>query len=56
MNKTSKPRIVRSAPDGKGPHADLTDRPGIPDLIADRVSAVAVIILSACICRLAYIG
>lgn len=47
-------RIVRSAPNGAGPHADLLRRPTPRALIADRVQSIALIVLCALLCRVCY--
>lgn len=55
MNKkTTARRIVRSAPNGAGPHADLLSRPAPRALFADRVESIAVIGLCALLCRISY--
>ena len=50
------PRTVRSAPNGQGPHADLTSRPTGVTLLADRAQAIGILLVCAGICRLAYMG
>ena len=53
-HKTTTCRIVRSAPNGAGPHADLLRRPTRRALIADRVQSLAVIVLCVLLCRISY--
>ena len=47
-------RIVRSAPNGAGPHADLLRRPTRRALVADRVQSIALIGLCYLLCRISY--
>lgn len=47
-------RIVHSAPNGAGPHADLLRRPTPRALIADRVQSIALIGLCILLCRVSY--
>lgn len=47
-------RIVRSAPNGAGPHADLLRRPTPRALIVDRVQSIALIGLCILLCRVSY--
>lgn len=54
MTTIIKPRTVRSAPNGRGPHADLTRRPSRRALLADRAQAAGILLVCAGICRLAY--
>lgn len=53
-HKTTPRRIVRSAPNGAGPHADLLRRPAPRALIADRVQSIALIGLCVLLCRVSY--